>query len=277
MKSTKRPAYQWYPGDAQRDTALRSCCLEARGLWREMLDLMHDGEPYGFLTAGGVPIGDKQLAGMVGITTRRCTTLLVELETRSVFSRTEEGVIYSRRMVRDEHIRSVRAAGGPKSLENENVPRPKDGNKDGSKDTFTPSSGGSPAVAVAVASAEPPTTKPLHTRKQRDEDPAFSAAWAALPKRSGSNPRGLAVRAWSARVAEGVKPEDLLAGANRYAAYCIARGMVGTEYVMQAASFFGPEKRGWEQQWQAPPPRTGKAPPQRYDYTPTDGDPTWAK
>lgn len=97
----KRPSYQWYPGDAQRDTALRSCPLEARGLWREMLDLMHDGEPYGHLTAGGIAITDASLASMTGISLRKCVALLFELESRKVFSRTDAGVIYSRRMVRD--------------------------------------------------------------------------------------------------------------------------------------------------------------------------------
>lgn len=97
----KRPSFQWYPGDAQRDTALRSCGLEARGLWREMLDLMHDGEPYGHLTAGGIAITDATLASMTGISPRKCTALLYELESRKVFSRTDAGVIYSRRMVRD--------------------------------------------------------------------------------------------------------------------------------------------------------------------------------
>lgn len=154
-RPVKRPSFQWYPGDAQRDTALRSCSLEARGLWREMMDLMHDGEPYGFLTAGGVPIGDAALASLCGISTRKCTALLVELDTKRVCSRTEEGVIYSRRMVRDEHNRTVRAAGGPKSQQNENVPRP----KDGGKDTFDPSLRGSPAVAVCSLRLQ--TKKPV--------------------------------------------------------------------------------------------------------------------
>lgn len=144
----KRPSFQWYPGDAQRDTALRSCSLEARGLWREMMDLMHDGEPYGHLTAGGIPIDDATLAGLAGISTRKTSALLFELETKKVFSRTESGVIYSRRMVRDEAKRNARAAGGGRSLDNPNVPRPKDPYKEGGKDTFGPSNGGSPAVAV---------------------------------------------------------------------------------------------------------------------------------
>lgn len=144
----KRPSFQWYPGDAQRDTALRSCSLEARGLWREMLDLMHDGEPYGHLTAGGVPIDDATLAGLAGISTRKTTALLFELEGKKIFSRTESGAIYSRRMVRDEAKRNARAAGGGRSLDNPNVPRPKDPYKEGGKDTFAPSFDPSPAVAV---------------------------------------------------------------------------------------------------------------------------------
>lgn len=160
--SVKRPSFQWYPGDHRRDTAVQACSLEARGLWREMLDLMHDGEPYGHLTAGGVPIDPAQLARIVGATASKLRALLKELDDRNVFSRTDAGVIYSRRMVNDEHKRNVRGAGGAMSLEHPNVPRPKDagkdGSKDGRKDTFAPSLPPSPAVAVAVASALRTTT-----------------------------------------------------------------------------------------------------------------------
>ncbi len=153
----KRPAFQWYPGDWRRDTALQSCSIDARGLWIEMLNLMHDGEPYGHLTAGGVRITPDMLGTLTGVTGQRARKLIAELESRRIFSRTDEDVIYSRRMVRDEHVRSVRAAGGPKSLDNPNVPRPKDHpkdtGKDGPKDTLSPSLVVSPAVAVAVASA----------------------------------------------------------------------------------------------------------------------------
>ena len=107
-----RPSFQWYPGDWRRDTALQSTSLAVRGLWAEMLNIMHDGEPYGHLTAGGVAITPEELARMVGGTLRDVNAGLAALEARKVFSRTPEGVIYSRRMVRDEAIRQVRAAGG---------------------------------------------------------------------------------------------------------------------------------------------------------------------
>ena len=51
----KRPALQWYPGDHRRDTALQACPYLARAIWRDMIDLMHDGTPYGHLTAGAQP------------------------------------------------------------------------------------------------------------------------------------------------------------------------------------------------------------------------------
>jgi len=33
--ASKRPAFQFYPGDWRRDTALQSVSLAARGLWIE--------------------------------------------------------------------------------------------------------------------------------------------------------------------------------------------------------------------------------------------------
>jgi hypothetical protein len=108
----KRPGYLWYPGDARRDSALISLPLVVRGLWREMLDLMHDGDPYGHLTAGGYPMTSEDVARVVGEPVKQVAKWISQLEERQVFSRTDEGVIYSRRMVRDEDVRRVRADGG---------------------------------------------------------------------------------------------------------------------------------------------------------------------
>jgi len=106
-----------------------------------MLDLMHDGEPYGHLTAGGVPITEEQLARMVGEPLKAVRAALQMLEDRGIFSRSpahlqskscasfKEG-IYSRRMVRDEEIRQRRAACGAESSKNPNVPRAKGVPKD---------------------------------------------------------------------------------------------------------------------------------------------------
>jgi hypothetical protein len=108
----KRPASQYYWGDWWKDKGLHSCSLTARGLWHEMNCLMHDGEPYGHLTLNGRPMTVAQLANQCRISASQCTKLLRELEDAGVPSRTPEGVIFSRRMVRDEASRNARAEGG---------------------------------------------------------------------------------------------------------------------------------------------------------------------
>jgi hypothetical protein len=86
---------------------LRLCSIAARGLWAEMMCVMHDAEPYGSLLVNGKRIDKKQLAGLASITERDCTALLLELEGNGVFSRDHDGTIYSRRMRRD-HAKAIK-------------------------------------------------------------------------------------------------------------------------------------------------------------------------
>lgn len=108
----KRPAFQFYPGDWLKDAALRSCSLEARGLWADMLSLMHQAEPYGHLVLNGLPIDDAALGRMVGATPSKVRRLIEELERSGTASRRADGALYSRRMVRDEQLRNERAEFG---------------------------------------------------------------------------------------------------------------------------------------------------------------------
>jgi hypothetical protein len=112
----KRPSFQFYPADWQRDTALQACSLEARGLWIEMICRMHDGWPYGYLRAGSKVIDETALARMVGLPISRCKKLLGELEAAGVTKRASDGAFFSSRMIRDEQLRCDRAAGGAKSV-----------------------------------------------------------------------------------------------------------------------------------------------------------------
>ena len=98
--------------------------------------------------------------------------------------------------------------------------------------------------ASAIASA------PTRSAKQ-DYSPEFEKAWQAYPKRAGGNSKAAAFKAWNSRLKDGVKPEVMLAGVKRYAAFARATGSAGTQYVKQAASFFGPD-RHFEESWQAP-------------------------
>jgi len=108
----KRPAFQFYPGDWIRSTDLRTCSICARGLWIDMICLMHEGVPYGHLSIGMKPIAPATLAKLVGEDAKNVSRWLGELEQSGVLSVTEEGCYFSRRMVRDEELRNSRAAGG---------------------------------------------------------------------------------------------------------------------------------------------------------------------
>ena len=97
---------KFWPGDWKGDAALRMCGLAARGLWIECIAIMHDAEPYGHLVVNGRAPTNRQIASIVGTTPKEAEALMAELEEAGVFSRTEAGVVFSRRMVRD-HARTL--------------------------------------------------------------------------------------------------------------------------------------------------------------------------
>jgi hypothetical protein len=106
------PFLKFFPRDHTSDVALRSLPDSARLAWDEMLWLMHAGEPYGHLAIKGKAIELATLAQLVAMKPAVLKRSVAELEAAGVFSRTPEGTIYCRRMVRDEDVRSRRAAGG---------------------------------------------------------------------------------------------------------------------------------------------------------------------
>lgn len=147
------PAFQFYGSDWLRDPGLRSCSLAARGLWIDMLAFMHEAEPYGHLRLNGKDIGPPALARMVGSALKETEHLLNELEDAGVFSRTEQGTIFSRRMVRDQILREKRGQYGHLSASNPSVPRKKETRKDTIKDTFRLSFRGSPSSSSSSSSS----------------------------------------------------------------------------------------------------------------------------
>lgn len=98
------------------------------------------------------------------------------------------------------------------------------------------------------AQAEAPTPA---KRSSQEYSPEFESAWRAYPKRAGANNKSTAGKAWAARIRSGVSAEVMLAGVQRYAAFVVATGKSGTEFVKQAATFFGPDHH-FDEEWAAP-------------------------
>jgi hypothetical protein len=101
LRQANNPWMKFYPSDWRSDPMLRLCSLAARGLWAELICLMHEAKPYGSMLVNGKRINKVQMAALVGVPERECSTLILELEGAGVFSRDPDGTIYSRRMRRD--------------------------------------------------------------------------------------------------------------------------------------------------------------------------------
>lgn len=100
----KLPAFLFYPADWLIDP-VAGCSLEAQGLWLRMMILMHTAERYGYLSTNGTPTEPEHIARRCGTPLGQYVTLLAELDRAGVPRRTEEGIIFSKRMVDDDKKR----------------------------------------------------------------------------------------------------------------------------------------------------------------------------
>lgn len=87
-----------------------------------------------------------------------------------------------------------------------------------------------------------PSTSAVAERPKRAaktvDDESFEQAWSAYPKRPGAS-KADALKAWTARIKEGSRPEDMIAGVHRYAEY-IRKSQTEPRFIKQPATFFGP-------------------------------------
>src|SRR5580693_1354788 len=107
----KNPSTRWFFRDFHNDEGLQVCSLAARGAWIELLGLCAENGGY-LLIAGKAP-SVAAMARYVGTTPATMGRLLRELEQNGVFSRTPEGVIFNRRMVRANGDGDHKTSNGP--------------------------------------------------------------------------------------------------------------------------------------------------------------------
>ncbi|HGG5994878.1 TPA: replication protein [Salmonella enterica subsp. diarizonae serovar 61:r:z53] len=119
------------------------------------------------------------------------------------------------------------------------------------KNTLGASADATTPTAISGSGKSSGKTSGTKPAARQEYSPEFEAAWQAYPKRAGGNSKSAAWKHWKARLKDGVKPETMLSGVKRYAAYCQTTGNTGTQYVKQAATFFGPD-RHFEESWQTP-------------------------
>lgn len=207
----KFPFIKFFPNDWMAEPTIRVCSVAARGLWMDMLSLMHLSPRRGYLLAAtGSPISPEQLARLTGCSADEVTRLLAELSSSGAYSCTDDGIVYSRRMVREEGKREKcsdagRKGGGNPTFKGADKGRPKGATKGGDKplDTrgqkleatpLTPRRG----EGEAPGDDEPPESAPGPPGPKLS---AVKAAWNAQPKlvpcRVTDPARDTTIRGWS--------------------------------------------------------------------------------
>jgi len=110
----KLPYFPFYPNDWLSDLNLKRCSHASKGVYIDILCLMHSSEERGVLISKGEPWNDEDIAGAIGGDSRVVLEAITELLRKGVVTRREDGAILSRRVVRDECVRQARSKAGKK-------------------------------------------------------------------------------------------------------------------------------------------------------------------
>ncbi len=188
------PWLKFFPSDWRADPSLRMCSIAARGLWIEMLCVMHEATPRGTLRVNGKTVSDKQLAILAGCS--NIGALLQELEEAGVFSREPDGTIFSRRMMRDVEKAEQDKANGRKG-----------GNP-------TLKAGVNPQLNGDDKAQKPEARSQSSLRSEDAREPDFEKFWEVYPNKVG---RPAAEKAFSKAV-QRTTIDEIIAGASSYAA-----------------------------------------------------------
>ncbi len=89
--------------------------------------------------------------------------------------------------------------------------------------------------------------KPLKQKYSKE----FELMWSGYPDRAGSNPKKRAFKAWLARIKEGASEDAMAKGVSRYKVFAKETGKIGSEFVMQAATFLGADEN-FNSKWDLP-------------------------
>ena len=216
----KRPFIKFYTADWRSDPSLRMCSPVARCLWLELMCIMHEATPSGFLLVAGKPPTVPEVARLTCMSIDDVKAGLAELSERKVFSRNKAGVVYSRRMNRDRLLRESGEKNARKRWDQAPEIIEEDGRPNGIPNSYKLETR---KVGSSVGSNEPHSDRPPPTQtlpephqqpaltleaqdsgssgvgraKGRNQYPAdFEAFWLAYPKTNG--PKDAAYREWVA-------------------------------------------------------------------------------
>ena len=182
---SRLPAMQFYPADWQSDPGIRALGFFDRGVWFEMLCVMHFSSDRGVLLLNGRAMTDDEIARSLGLDKQILTTTLTTLLSSGVASRRKsDGAICSRRMVRDEHIRQERikagkSGGNPNLLKQNPTTGVNQNPTPSSTSTSTSTNNRKESIDAPLSGAAVESTKPKKSKsiEERFQELQFPNAW----------------------------------------------------------------------------------------------------
>ena len=149
----KLPAFQFYPGDWRKDPNLCRCSHAAKGVWIDMICLMHETEERGVLSTNGIPWTEDDIVLAVGGDSSVTRAAIQELTLKGVVNRGVDGAFFCRRIVRDEKKRIICKEAGKLGGNPNLVPTLKGGVKGGAKGGVNPSANPKPTPSSSSSSS----------------------------------------------------------------------------------------------------------------------------
>lgn len=252
----KRPSFQFYPGDWQSDLKLRRCSPAARGVWVDILCAMHDSDDgYGLLRW---PL--REIARTVGAAMAHVNELVDKGVLRGSDAEIAEPFVYvprsgrkdgapvtliaaqpgplwySKRLVKDEHVRTIR--GESTRFGDDGKPSPKPPKGDG---TSSPSSSSPPGLNTKPATQVPGSGKNALHPPNPPPDFDGSNAQALNGRRISALSKAFDLPGdWGLDAeALGFRPDEVMHEAEKFRQYFVAGKGAGKRRTV----------RGWRQSW----------------------------
>lgn len=204
-----RPRDFWFrfePARWRNDEGLRLCSLAARGLWIDMLALMHPQG--GYLLIAGKPPEVASLARLVGSTAAEVARLLKELKDAGVSSIDDRGALFSRHMVREitriETLRSNGKKGGNPALLERRLDN-QGGNQPANQDATE--------LEVRDQSKRSESDQNRTRLPPQARDDSFDRFWADYPRKVA---KATAERAWKRLKPSVALVEEILAALQKH-------------------------------------------------------------
>ena len=114
-----KPAFQFYPGDWLKDAALRICSPAARGVWMDLLCLLHECPKRGVFRIKSDSKMKRVSIRKLSKSIAGCRPQLIRelIDNGVLYVARKDGALYCKRLIRDELHRRHKARSGQKGGE----------------------------------------------------------------------------------------------------------------------------------------------------------------